>query len=114
MRLIMKDSNQLSRRRYLALMSAAMALGGEQAPAASSDDDREQRMKWWHEARFGMFVHWGLYSAVGRHEWVMENEATPVAEYEELAKPFHTAAQCCAGLGEAGAPSRPEVYGHDH
>jgi alpha-L-fucosidase len=88
MRLIMKDSNQLSRRRYLALMSAATALAGEQAPAASSDDDREQRMKWWHEARFGMFVHWGLYSAVGRHEWVMENEAIPVAEYEELAKRF--------------------------
>src|SRR6202049_5113915 len=88
MRLIMKDSKQLSRRRYLALMSAATALTGEQAPAATGDDDREQRMKWWHQARFGMFIHWGLYSAVGRHEWVMENEAIPVAEYEQLAKRF--------------------------
>ncbi|HTA70488.1 MAG TPA: alpha-L-fucosidase [Bryobacteraceae bacterium] len=69
-------------------MSAATALAGEQAPAASGDDDREQRMKWWHEARFGMFVHWGLYSVVGRHEWEMENEAIPVAEYEQLAKRF--------------------------
>ena len=88
MRLIMKDSKQLSRRRYLALMSAATTLAGEQAPAATGDDDREQRMKWWHQARFGMFIHWGLYSVVGRHEWVMENEAIPVAEYEQLAKRF--------------------------
>jgi len=84
----MKDSKQLSRRRYLALMSAATALAGEQAQAATGDDDREQRMKWWHQARFGMFIHWGLYSVVGRHEWVMENEAIPVAEYEQLAKRF--------------------------
>ena len=88
MRLIMKHSNQLSRRRYLALMSAATALTEAAAPAATGDDDREQRMKWWHDARFGMFIHWGLYSVAGRHEWVMENEAIPVAEYEQLAKRF--------------------------
>ena len=45
-------------------------------------------MKWWHEARFGMFIHWGLYSVLGRHEWVMEDEGIPVAEYEQLAKRF--------------------------
>ncbi len=46
-------------------------------------------MKWWHEATFGMFIHWGLYSVVGRHEWVMENEGIPVADYEQLAKRFN-------------------------
>ena len=35
-----------------------------------------------------MFIHWGLYSVLGRHEWVMENEGIPVAEYEQLAKRF--------------------------
>jgi alpha-L-fucosidase len=50
--------------------------------------DRERRMKWWHEARFGMFIHWGLYSVIGQHEWVMENEGIPVAQYELLAKHF--------------------------
>ena len=45
-------------------------------------------MKWWHDARFGMFIHWGLYSVLGRHEWVMENEGIPVAEYEQLAQLF--------------------------
>jgi len=45
-----------------------------------------KRMKWWHEARFGMFVHWGLYSQLGRHEWVMNRERIPVKEYETLAQ----------------------------
>ena len=44
-----------------------------QAPqsSAAEDADRARRMQWWHEARFGMFIHWGLYSVLGRHEWVM-------------------------------------------
>jgi alpha-L-fucosidase len=50
--------------------------------------DRIRRMKWWHEARFGMFIHWGLYAVIGRHEWAMEQEAIPVAEYERLARGF--------------------------
>ena len=50
--------------------------------------DRIRRMKWWHEAKFGMFIHWGLYSVLGRHEWVMENEAIPLDEYEKLADVF--------------------------
>jgi alpha-L-fucosidase len=56
--------------------------------AAAQPDDRERRMKWWHDARFGMFVHWGAYSVIGRHEWVMENEAIPIAEYEQFARQF--------------------------
>jgi alpha-L-fucosidase len=42
-------------------------------------------MRWWEDARFGMFVHWGLYAQLGRHEWVMNRERIPVAEYEKLA-----------------------------
>ena len=45
-------------------------------------------MKWWHEAKFGMFIHWGLYSTLGRHEWVMENEGIPAKEYEQYANNF--------------------------
>ena len=47
-----------------------------------------ERLRWWQEARFGMFVHWGLYSLLGRHEWVMNRERIPVAEYETLARRF--------------------------
>ncbi len=48
----------------------------------------ERRIRWWREAKFGMFIHWGLYSVRGRHEWVMENEAMGAAEYEPLAQQF--------------------------
>jgi alpha-L-fucosidase len=35
---------------------------------------KEVRMKWWTEARFGMFIHWGLYALPARHEWVKNQE----------------------------------------
>ncbi len=54
----------------------------------SEESDRIRRMKWWHEARFGMFIHWGLYSLIGRHEWVMEDEGIPVSEYAPIAGQF--------------------------
>lgn len=49
---------------------------------------RAKRMKWWNDARFGMFVHWGLYSLIGRNEWVHANEAIPMNEYEKLITRF--------------------------
>jgi len=57
-------------------------------PTSEQDTTRARRMAWWHDARFGMFIHWGLYSVLGRHEWVMENEGIPVSEYAPLAKQF--------------------------
>ncbi len=47
-----------------------------------------ERMAWFHEARFGMFIHWGLYSLLGRGEWVMLEERIPAAEYAKLAGEF--------------------------
>jgi alpha-L-fucosidase len=49
---------------------------------------RDRRMKWWREARYGMFVHWGLYSLIGRNEWVHAIEAIPMEEYEKLIAKF--------------------------
>ena len=49
----------------------------------------EERMKWFHQARFGMFIHWGLYSIPARGEWVMFLERIPAEEYAELAKKFN-------------------------
>ncbi|HKV24099.1 MAG TPA: alpha-L-fucosidase [Candidatus Acidoferrum sp.] len=75
-----------------------------QATPGADDADRTRRMQWWHEARFGMFIHWGLYSVLGRHEWAMEDEGIPIAEYEQLAKRFKpqpNAARAWAKLARA-------------
>jgi len=50
---------------------------------------RPRRLRWWREARYGMFVHWGLYSQLGRHEWVMNRERIPLADYERLSDAWH-------------------------
>ena len=72
----------------VALRQPGTPVSQPQAASDAENADRIRRMKWWHEARFGMFIHWGLYSVLGRHEWVMEDEGIPGSEYELLAKRF--------------------------
>ena len=60
---------------------------------------QDERMQWWRDAKFGMFIHWGIYSIPageweGRQisslgEWIMEGAKIPVSEYELLAKQFN-------------------------
>ncbi|HCE45148.1 MAG TPA: glycoside hydrolase family 29 [Lentisphaeria bacterium] len=45
-------------------------------------------MAWWRDAKFGMFIHWGLYAIPARGEWVMNNEKIPSEEYAKLADQF--------------------------
>ena len=47
-----------------------------------------ERMKWFHEARFGIYVHFGLYSLLERGEWTMYSERIPAKEYARLADRF--------------------------
>lgn len=63
-----------------------------------SNPNTEERMRWFREARFGMFIHWGLYSQLGgewkdRHvtggaEWVQKYLEIPSSQYSGLAKTF--------------------------
>jgi alpha-L-fucosidase len=50
-----------------------------------------ERTQWFRDARFGMFIHWGLYSLLARGEWVMHQEAIPAETYDRLADRFHPA-----------------------
>jgi alpha-L-fucosidase len=72
-------------------LAQPLAAAQETQPAESAEvvADRARRMEWWHAAKFGMFIHFGLYSQYGHHEWAMEEEGIPVAEYELLAKQFN-------------------------
>jgi len=49
---------------------------------------REAGLQWFREARYGLFIHYGLYSLLGRHEWVQLREKIPVAEYAKLIDNF--------------------------
>ncbi|MBT7165789.1 MAG: alpha-L-fucosidase precursor [Victivallales bacterium] len=51
-------------------------------------DPREAARAWFRDAKYGLFMHYGLYSLVGRHEWVQLRELIPVAEYAKLAEQF--------------------------
>ncbi|MBZ5586081.1 MAG: alpha-L-fucosidase [Acidobacteriia bacterium] len=74
-------------------------LPGQTPPAARPDPDRERRINWWREARFGMFIHWGLYAIPagewkgqpigGIGEWIMNRARIPVTEYEQLARQYN-------------------------
>ena len=49
---------------------------------------RKAALAWFADARFGLFVHYGLYSLLGRHEWAMYRESIPIVEYESLKSRF--------------------------
>lgn len=60
-----------------------------------TEKSRDSRMAWWRDARFGMFVHLGLYSVYGKHEWAMAMENWEPEAYAALAKDFLPQEGCC-------------------
>ena len=84
------------------LLAGMKAVFAEEEMVAETPAQHDQRMAWWREARFGMFIHWGLYAIPagewkGKHvppgggEWIMNTANVPVEEYETLAKRFNPA-----------------------
>ena len=53
-----------------------------------SEEPRRPDLQWFTEARLGMFIHWGLYTVLGRHEWIMNYEKIPAEKYENYCKFF--------------------------
>jgi alpha-L-fucosidase len=54
-----------------------------------TDAQKQQRMQWWQDDRFGMFIHWGLYSGAARHEWVKHNEHLTNEQYQKYFDQFN-------------------------
>jgi alpha-L-fucosidase len=65
-----------------------------------ADMTREERMTWWHDAKFGMFVHWGCYSVLGRGEQVLVRDQMPLDEYMRIADDFKPAADWAEELAD--------------
>ena len=60
------------------------------APSKEINANQDNKMAWWHEAKVGMFIHWGLYSvAANSNEWNMRNFKTSIAEYSKYAAQFN-------------------------
>ena len=68
-------------------VDATPAAGSQETPA-----QRDARMRWWREAKFGLFIHWGVYAVpAGKYgekdtygEWIMHSAKIPVAEYRDV------------------------------
>lgn len=54
-----------------------------------TETQKIQRMKWWTDARFGMFIHWGLYALPARHEWVKNYERMTNEQYQKYFESFN-------------------------
>src|ERR1035438_4627428 len=70
---------------FALLVAATLTAQSGYTPTAANLEAR----KWFQENRFGMFIHWGVYSVLQNGEWVMENTKIPVSEYEKLPAQFN-------------------------
>jgi len=84
----------------LASLAAPMAPSAPATqPTPESPEQRDARMAWWREARFGMFIHWGVYAVPagewdgqtvrGISEWIQKRARVPAERYEPLAEQFN-------------------------
>jgi alpha-L-fucosidase len=84
------------------MLSLLAAVGAAQSTTAPRPYDaaREKRLEWFREAKYGMFIHWGLYAipagewkdgrrSLGIGEWIQHRLKIPVREYEQLATRFN-------------------------
>ncbi|PYY02325.1 MAG: alpha-L-fucosidase [Acidobacteria bacterium] len=94
-------------KRYLLLLVAFSLLAGRTsavsaqigAPDPDSPEAKQARLAWFKEAKYGLFIHWGLYAIPGGEwkgkqipglgEWIMNRAHIPVKEYEQLAKQWN-------------------------
>ncbi len=85
----------------IAVAAALLAASGRPVPQSTQPPDpaREHRLEWFREAKYGLFIHWGLYAipagewkgkrSLGLGEWIMNRAQIPVRDYERLAGQFN-------------------------
>src|SRR5512143_1970075 len=87
------------KRPFVSLLIAGLCLNTSLCSGQETKEQRDQRMAWWREARFGMFIHWGVYAVPagtwdgrqigGIGEWIMNRGKIPVADYQKIAQKFN-------------------------
>ena len=81
------------------LVAVSVTAQTNQTDKIETKEQRDARMAWWRDAKFGLFIHWGVYSVPagewkgkpiwGGGEWIMNCGEIPVADYQELPKQFN-------------------------
>jgi alpha-L-fucosidase len=82
----------MSSKKLLLPLLAAFLMGtpifAQQRIGTETEKEKQKRMQWWEDGRFGMFIHWGIYSQAARHEWVKHNEHMTNEEYQKYFNEF--------------------------
>ena len=68
---------------FLAIIVPALAQ--PQTPPLAN----EERTRWFRDSKFGIFIHWGPYAVIGRHEWARHFFQIPQEEYDKSARAFN-------------------------
>jgi len=76
---------------FIVILTGLVACENSAKPQSSKKGQKitkSQRMKWWRNAEFGMFIHWGIYAVPAHAEWYMNNGHVPRKKYEKYASQF--------------------------
>ena len=107
-------------------MTVATALGAEtrqpaNPPPVAASQPRDPKLKWFDEAKYGLFINWGLYSIPAGEwkgkkypnigEWIMHDAKIPVKEYEQLATQFNPEKFNAEEWAQSGGGCGHEVSG---
>ena len=71
------------------LLVASQFLNGQNKIWDETEKEKTERLAWWTEARFGMFIHWGLYAQAAKKEWIKNHERLTNEEYQKYFDVFN-------------------------
>ncbi len=74
---------------FIICLMAGISANAQDAQYQKMYEARQERTEWFRQARFGMFIHWGIYAIPARGEWVRSQEKMPVKDYQQFFNEFN-------------------------
>lgn len=71
------------------VLSLLINVSGQKKLSNETEEQKRERMAWWTDDRFGMFIHWGIYALPARHEWVKSYERIKDEDYQKYFEMFN-------------------------
>ena len=73
----------------LMILSLLISVSGQKKLSNETEEQKTERLAWWTNDRFGMFIHWGIYALPARHEWVKSRERIADQDYQKYFEMFN-------------------------